>query len=153
MGLRNDGLCFDRGWLEQWGLMAFQGMGRFVIRVQGMMSCGVRMSIRTPILPFHSPHPNIPLHIAIPRFISSSLLSSSSSATSILSNMSSNQFQNGSQVGVSFLGLCLKLADFGDALRFLPFSPLLLLPSMRISLWRTLNCQYALRNFAKNLII
>ena len=81
-----------------------------------MMSCGVRMSIRTPILPFHSPHPNIPLHIAIPCFISSSLLSSpSSTTTSILSRMSSVQFQNGSQVGVPFLGLCLKLANFGDA--------------------------------------
>ena len=29
--------------------------------------------------------------------------------------MSSSQFQNGSQVGVPFLGLCLKLANFGDA--------------------------------------
>ena len=95
--------------------MVFQGMGRFVISNQGMMSCGIRMSIRTPILPFHSPHPNIPLHIAIPRFTSSSLLSSSSSTTSIISAMSSAQFQNGSQVGVPFLGLCLKLADFGDA--------------------------------------
>ena len=31
--------------------------------------------------------------------------------------MSSFQAQNGSQVGVPFLGLCLKLADFGDALK------------------------------------
>ena len=80
------------------------------------------MSIRTPILPFHSPHPIIPLHIAIPSFVSSSLSSSSSPITSILSRMSSTNFQNGSQVGVPFLGLCLKLADFGDA--FLdPFRP------------------------------
>ena len=82
-----------------------------------MMSCGVRVSIRTPILPLHSPHPTIPLHIAIPRSISSSLLSPSSSTTSILSRMSLTQFQNGSQVGVPFLGLCLKLANFGDALK------------------------------------
>ena len=75
------------------------------------------MNIRTPILPLHSPHPNIPLHIAIPRFLSSSLLSSPSTTTSILSRMSSSTFQNGSQVGVPFLGLCLKLADFGDALK------------------------------------
>ena len=75
------------------------------------------MSIRTPILPLHSPHSNIPLHIAIPRFISSSLLSSSSTTTSILSTMSSAQFQNDSQVGVPFLGLCLKLANFGDAFK------------------------------------
>ena len=75
------------------------------------------MSIRTPILPLHSPHPNIPLHIAIPRFISSSLSSSSSTTSSIISRMSSAQFQNGSQVGVPFLGLCLKLADFGDAFK------------------------------------
>ena len=76
------------------------------------------MSIRTPILPFCLPYPSIPLHIAIPRFLSSSLPSSSSSTTtSILSRMSSASFQNGSQVGVPFLGLCLKLADFGDALK------------------------------------
>ena len=31
--------------------------------------------------------------------------------------MSSTNFQNGSQVGVPFLGLCLKLADFGDAFK------------------------------------
>ena len=97
--------------------MVFQGIGCFVIRVQGMTSCGVRMSIRPPILPFHPPHPNIPLHIAIPHFISSSLSSSSSTTTTILSRMSSAQFQNGSQVGVPFLGLCLKLANFGDALK------------------------------------
>ena len=75
------------------------------------------MSIRTPILPLHSPHPSIPLHIAIPHFISSSFLSSSSTSTSVLSTMLSAQFQNGSQVGVPFLGLCLKLANFGDALK------------------------------------
>ena len=75
------------------------------------------MNIRTPILPFHSPHPSILFHIAIPRFISSSLLSSSSTTTSVLSRMSSFQSQNGSQVGVPFLGLCLKLANFGDALK------------------------------------
>ena len=61
---------------------------------------------------------NIPLHIAIPRFISSPpLSSSSSSSTSILSAMSSFQTQNVSQVGVPSLGLCLKLADFGDVLK------------------------------------
>ena len=97
--------------------MVFQGMGCVVVRVQGVMSCGVKMSIRTPILPFHSPHPNIPPHIAIPHFINSSLLSSSSTTTSIFSTMSSVQFQNGSQVGVPFLGLCLKLANFGDAFK------------------------------------
>ena len=69
------------------------------------------------ILPLHPPHPTIPLHIAIPRFISSSLLSSSSTTTSVLSAMLSAQLQNGSQVGVPFLGLCLKLANFGDALK------------------------------------
>ena len=82
-----------------------------------MTLCGVRVSIRPPILPLHSPHLSIPLHIAIPRFISSSLLSSPTTTTSILSRMSSTQFQNGSQVGVPFLGLCLKLANFGDALK------------------------------------
>ena len=107
------GCAFDRGWLEQIGSVVFRVMGCFVIRVQGVMSCGVRMSIRTPILPLHSPHLSIPLHIAMPRFISSSLLSSSSTTTSILSRMSSAQFQNGSQVGVPFLGLCLKLANLG----------------------------------------
>ena len=81
------------------------------------------MGIRPPILPLHSPHPSIPLHIAIPRFISSSLLSSSSSTTtSILSKMLSSQSQNGPQVGVPFLGLCLKLANFGDAFK-VPFVP------------------------------
>ena len=71
------------------------------------------MSIRPLILPFHSPHPNIPLHIAIPRFINPSLLSSPSSTLSIISRMSSTNFQNASQVGVPFLGLCLKLANLG----------------------------------------
>ena len=80
------------------------------------------MGIRPPILPLHSSHPSIPLHIAIPRFISSSLLSSISSSTSILSTMSSFQAQSTSQVGIPFLGLCLKLADFGDALKS-PFTP------------------------------
>ena len=102
------------GW-EQW-CDDVSGYGYFVIRVQGMISFGVRMSIRTPILPLHSPHPSIPLHIAIPRFINSSSSSSSTSTTSVLSRMSSfTTLQNGSQVGVPFLGLCLKLADFGDA--------------------------------------
>ena len=40
--------------------------------------------------------------------------------------MSSFQAQGASQVGVPFLGLCLKLADFGDALKVppVPHSPL-----------------------------
>ena len=79
------------------------------------------MGIRPSILPLHSPHPNIPLHVAIPCFISSSLLLSSySPTTSILSAMSSFQSQGASQVGVPFLGLCV--ADFGDALK-IPFAP------------------------------
>ena len=98
-----------------------------------MMSLLESDGYKTSHPPLHSPHPSIPLHIAIPRFISSSLLSSSSSTTSILSSMSSFQSQGVSQVGVPFLGLCLKLADFGDALRFLLFLvPLLLRPPMRI---------------------
>ena len=93
-----------------YGVFCDQGLGYDVMWSQDEF-------IRPPILPFHSPHPNIPLHIAIPHFISSSLLSSSSSTTNILSTMSSAQFQNGARVGVPFLGLCLKLANFGDALK------------------------------------
>ena len=82
------------------------------------------MGIKPPILPLHSPHPTIPLHIAIPHF-SSSNPSSSTPSTSLLSTMSSFQAQGVSQVGVPSFGLCLKLANFGDALKvpFVPCSP------------------------------
>ena len=43
--LHNDGLHVDRRWLGTVSLMVFQGIGYFVIRVQGVTTCGVRMSI------------------------------------------------------------------------------------------------------------
>ena len=79
------------------------------------ISGGVRWVYRPPILPLHSSHLTIPLHIVIPRFISSNPSSSSSPTTTILLTMSSFQAQGVSQVSVPFLGLCV--ADFGDALK------------------------------------
>ena len=99
-------------------MFRYQGSGYDVVG-------GVRWVYRPPILPLHSPHPTIPLHLAIPHFLSSIPSLSSSSSTSLLSTMSSYQVQGVPQVGVLFLGLCLKLANFGDALKIpsIPRSP------------------------------